>query len=300
MDKCDLLVSIETNYSEFGWFADVILPESTYLERDTPIIQQKGLKPRLTLRRKCVEPKYDTLSMFDIFTRLAKRLDLTETFPFATIEDLWKWQLEPTGFTIEDFDEKGFVELTDTPVFFDRDQLDGKFKTPSGKIEIISEKLNKVGLPSLKPFESPLAPEKDMFRLVYGKVAIHTQGHTTNNPMLSELMPTNTLWINTKKAKKMGIENGDLVEVSSADKSYSATVAAHVTDYIHPEAVFTVHGFGKEIRRQTRSFMAGLSDQKLMVGKLEDWDQAGGGVNLCEVFVHVRRSIRNTKRRAEL
>lgn len=300
MDRCELLVSIDTNYSEFGWFSDVILPESTYLERDTPIIQQKGLKPRLTMRRKCVEPKYNTLSSFEIFTQLAQRLDLKETFPFSTIEELWKWQLEPTGYALEDFDEKGFIELTDTPLLYDKDQLDSQFKTPSGKIELVSEKLDKVGLPSLKKFESPQKPDGSMFRLIYGKVAIHTQGHTINNPLLSELMPTNTLWINTKKAKKMGIISGDLVEVASNDRSYTATVAAHVTDHIHPEAVFTVHGFGKDIPRQTRSFMAGLSDQKLMVGKLDDWDQSGGGVNLCEVFVHVRKSIRNAKRRAEL
>lgn len=300
MDKCDLLVSIDTNYSEFGWYSDIILPESTYLERDTPIVQQKGLKPRLALRRKALEPKYDTKANWEIFCELASRLGLEETFPFKTIEDIWQWQLEPTGYTMADFDEKGFVEMIDTPVFFDRDNLDGQFKTPSGKIEIVSEKLTKAGMPSLKEYESPEAPEKGMFRLIYGKIAVHTQGHTINNPLLSELMPTNTVWIHTKQAKKLGIESGDLLEVASADKSYSATVAAHVTDHVHPEAVFTVHGFGKDIPRQTRSFRAGLSDQKLMVGKLDDWDQAGGGVNLCEVFVHVKKSIRNTKRRIAL
>ena len=113
-------------------------------------------------------------------------------------------------------------------------------------------------------------------------------------------MPTNTAWLNTKRAKKLGVASGDLVELSSADGSYRATVQAHVTDHVHPEVVFTVHGFGKDIPRQTRSFMAVVSDQKLMVGKLDDWDQAGGGVNLCEVFVHVAKSIRNNKRRVEL
>ena len=300
MAKCDLLVSIDVNYSEFGWFSDVILPESTYLERDTPIIQQKGLKPRLTLRRKAIEPINGTRSSCEIFTQLAGRLGLEETFPFKTIEELWAWQLEPTGYTMADFDEKGFIELSDTPVFFDRDQLDGQFKTPSGKIEIMSEKLDKVKLQSLKPFETPQKPEKGMFRLIYGKTAVHTQGHTTNNPLLSELMPVNKLTINTKQAKKLGISQGDLVEVASADHSYCATVEAHVSDFIHPEAVFTTHGFGKDIPRQTRSFLSGLSDQKLMVGKLDDWDQAGGGVNLCEVFVHVKKSIRNRTRRVEL
>lgn len=300
MDKCDLLVSIDTNYSEFGWFSDVILPECTYLERDTPIVQQKGLKPRLTLRRKAVDSKFGALSGCEIFTQLAQRLGLEETFPFKTIEELWAWQLEPTGYSISDFDEKGFVELSDTPIFYDREALDDQLKTPSNKIEIISEKLSKTGLPSLKPFESPEKPEKGMFRLIYGKVAVHTQGHTINNPLLSELMPTNTAWINTKQAKKMGVKSGDLLELAAPDKSYRATVEAHVTDHVHPEAVFTVHGFGKEIPRQTRSFLAGVSDQKLMIGKLDDWDQAGGGVNLCEVFVHVKKSIRNNKRRVEL
>lgn len=301
MDKCDLLVSIDTNYSEFGWYSDIILPESTYLERDTPIVQQKGLKPRLAVRRKAVEPINDTKSSWEIFTGLAHRLGLEETFPFKTIEELWVWQLEPTGYTMADFEEKGFVELTDSPIFYDREKLDGQFKTPSGKIEILSEKLKKNNLPSLKPFEAPdKAPEKGMFRLIYGKVAVHTQGHTTNNPLLSELMPTNTLWVNTKQAKKMGIVSGDLVEISSKDKSYNATVEAHVTDHVHPEAVFTVHGFGKDIPKQTRNYLSGVSDQKLMVGKLDDWDKAGGGVNLCEAFVYVKKSIRNSKGRAEL
>ncbi len=300
MDKCDLLVSIDTNYSEFGWYSDVILPESTFLERDNFIVQQKGLKPRLTLRRKAVEPKYDTKSSWEIFTELANRLGLQETFPFKTIEELWAWQLEPTGYTMADFDAKGFIELSADQIFYDRDKLDGQFKTPSGKIEIISELLTKTGLPSLKPFVSPPLPAKGMFRLIYGKVAVHTQGHTMNNPMLSELMPTNTAWIHTKNAKKLGVQTGDLLELSSADKSYCGTVAVHVTDHVHPEAVFTVHGFGKDIPRQTRSFMAGVSDQKLMVGALDNWDQAGGCVNLCEIFVHVKKSIRNTKRRVEL
>lgn len=300
MGKCDLLVSIDTNYSQFGWFSDVILPECTYLERDTPIVVQNGLKPRLTLRRKAVEPENDTRSMCQIFIQLAARLGLQETFPFKNMDELWSWQLEETGYTMADFDEKGFIELSSEPIFYDREKLDGKFDTPSGKIEIMSKKLDEAGLPSLKPFETPQAPEKGMFRLIYGKTPVHTQGHTINNPLLSELMPVNTVTINTKKAKQLGVEEGDLVEIASADRSYCATVAAHVSDHIHPEAVFTVHGFGRDIPRQTRSFLAGVADHKLMVGKLDDWDRAGGGVNLCEVFVHVKKSIRNHARRLEL
>ncbi len=172
-DNCDLLVSIDTHYSEFGWYCDVILPESMYLERDNPVCVQKGPKPRLAVRRKAVEPVYDTRPGWEIFKELADRLDLQDYFPHSTIEDIWAWQLEPTGLTIDDFQEKGFVELTDEVIMYDRDSLDGKIKTPSGKIEIISSKLTDAGLESLKPYISPSKPPKGQFRLVFGRSAVH-------------------------------------------------------------------------------------------------------------------------------
>ncbi len=299
-EHCDLLVSIDTHYSEFGWFSDVILPESTYLERESTICLQKSLKPRLAIRKRAIEPEFDTKPGWWIFKQLADRVDIGEYFPFNTAEEMWNWQLEPTGYSVSDFDEKGFVPLTDKPIMYDPKKLDGQFKTPSGKIEIISKKLDDAGLPSLKEYESPIKPPKGMFRLVYGRSAVHSHGHTTNNPLLSELMPENSLWINKRAANKLGIAEGDLVNVSSEDESYSGPLHAHVVDYIHPEAVFMVHGFGKQIPLQTRSYHAGISDQKLMVGKLDDWDKAGGAINLCESFVLVRRSVRNPKRRVEL
>jgi thiosulfate reductase/polysulfide reductase chain A len=231
---------------------------------------------------------------------LAVRLDIGEYFPYTTIDELWAWQLEPTGLTMAAFAAKGFVELTDKPIMYDADKLASQFKTPSGKIEIVSKKLTDANLPSLLPYVSPSEPPEGMFRLIYGRTAVHAHGHTVNNPLLAELMPVNTLWLNTRQAKKMGINDGDLVDVSASDNSYSATIAANVTDHIHPEAAYTVHGFGRDIARQTRSYRAGLSDQKLMIGTLDDWDPAGGAVNLCEVYVFVKRSTRNPKRRVEL
>ncbi len=296
LDNCDLLVSIDTHYSEFGWYSDVILPESMYLERDSIIATQKGPKPRFIVRQKAVEPRFDTKPAWEIFKLLAERMNIGQYFPFNTIEELWEWQLEPTGYKIEDFQEKGFVSLTDKPVMYD--SLEGKFKTPSGKIEFISQKLEEAGIPSLKPYESPLKPCKGRFRLVFGRSPVHAHGHTINNPLLHELMPENTLWINRRVASKLGIKEGDLVDVAA--DSTKATVKAHLTEFIHPEAVYTVHGFGRQIPLQSRAYHAGMSDQKLQEGLLQMMDPAGGGLCLCEKFVTVRRSPRNPKRRVEL
>ena len=298
LDNCDLLISIDAHYSEFGWYSDVILPESIYLERDSIIATQKGPKPRFIVRRKAVEPRYNTKPCWEIFKLLADRLGVGHYFPYKTIEELWQWQLEPTGYTMEDFDEKGFVPLADEPVMFDRDNLEGKFKTPSGKIELVSSRLEDVGLPSFKPYESPLHPPKGQFRLVFGRAPVHAHSHTVNNPLLNELMPENTLWINWRAAQKLGISDGDLVDVTS--DTVKATVKAHLTDFIHPEAVYTVHGFGRQVPLQSRAYHAGMADQKLQEGLLQSMDPAGGGLCLCEKFVTVRRSPRNPKRRVEL
>lgn len=298
-DHCELLVSIDTQYSEFGWYADVILPESTYLERDNPICVQKGPQPRLAIRRKAVESRFDTRPGWQIFKQLADRMDIGKYFPFADIEELYAWQLEGTGYTIDDFAEKGFIPLCQETVLFERDRLAGQFKTPSGKIEMISGKLQEAGIESLKPYQSPARPPKGMFRLIYGRTAVHTHGHTINNPLLHEQMSTNTLWINTRIAAKLHINEGDIVDIIAAN-GVTEKIRAHITDFIHPEAVFMVHGFGREIPLQSRAYHAGISDQKLMTGKLDDWDQAGGAINLCEVFVTVRRSTSNPRREVEL
>lgn len=298
LDNCDLLVSIDVHYSEFGWYSDVILPESMYLERESILAVAKGPSPRIQIRQKAVEPKFNTKPSWEIFKLLADKMGVGQRLPYNTIEELWNFQLEPTGYKIEDFNEKGFIPLSDGPVMYDRNNLDGKFKTPSGKIEIISQKLTDAGLPSLKPYESPAKPEKGKFRLVFGRTAVNAHGHTINNPLLFELLPENSLWIHKREATKLGIEDGDWVDVIS--DGASGTLRATVTEFIHPEAVYTCHGFGRQIPAQTRAYGAGVSDSKLQTGLLMDMDVAGGGLNLCEKFVTVKRSSKNMKRRVEL
>ncbi|MEA3546928.1 MAG: molybdopterin-dependent oxidoreductase [Thermodesulfobacteriota bacterium] len=287
--NCELLVSIDVHYSEYGWFSDVILPHSTFLERDNSIVVQKGPIPRLARRKRVIDPVSDTKPSWEIFKQLAERLGAGEYFPYNSIEELWDWQLKPTGYTIEDFDEKGFVPLTDTPIPPQPDNLEGKFKTPSGKMEIISGLLTEAGLESLKAYESPEKPPEGKFRLIYGRCGLHTHSHTQNNPLLNEMMPCNYLSINTAKAEGMGIKDGDFVDVIGGD-GYTGTLPAHVTEFIDPEAVFMIHGFGRQIPKQTRTYNKGVSDQRLMSGLLDKMDKAGGGLNLCESFVSVRRS----------
>jgi thiosulfate reductase/polysulfide reductase chain A len=282
LDELDLLVAIEVNYSQTAWYADVILPESMYLERSDLIQVVTGLKPTLYMRRQAVTPRYDTLPGWLIIKKLAQRLGLGEYFPYETIEDIWNFQLKDLGIKIEDFEATGFVALADKPLYWDR--KDGiKFKTPSGKIELVSSLMENAGFPSFVPYSPMPGPPEGRFRLTVGRCAAHTHISTQNNLYLSELVRENELWINTKPAGRLGIKNGAYVEVSSPQGV--GKIKAKVTDCIHPETVFMLHGFGKTVPAQTRTYQKGASDSLLQENVT---DPIGGSPGLHETMVEVR------------
>ena len=283
-EKLDFLVSVSFTWSDTAWYSDVVLPLSPYLERESIIAGKNGLKPYFFVRQRAVPPRFDTRADWEILCGLAKRLGVKE-LAFDSIEAIWDYQLKDTGVRADDFNTTGFVSLTDAAKYRKPDEL--KIPTPSGKIEIISEKLENQGLASLKPYEPPKRPPEGQFRLTFGRCALHTQGHTVNNPMLFEQMPENVLWINDKAAAALKIADGERVTVSR--NGYSETIAAKVTSFLHPEAVFVVHGFGHRLPVESRAFGKGLADNRFMQGGLDVWDPAGGGIAMQEHFVTVSK-----------
>lgn len=282
LEKLDLVVTIDINFSDIAWYSDVILPESIYLERTDCLQQANGLKPQLFLRRQAVTPRYNTMPGAVILKKLAERLGVGNYFPFSNSEELVQWQLEGTGFSLEDFDKKGFVAYTDKQIFWDR--KDGiKLKTPSGKIELVSSLLQKAGFESFPAYEPIAKPSQGEFRLTVGRCAAHTHISTQNNLYLNELVPENSLWINNRAAEGLGIKDGSLVSVSS--NNGSGMIKSYVTDLIHPEAVFMLHGFGHRAEMGARAFNKGLSDALIMKNIS---DKTGGSPALHDTFVKVK------------
>jgi len=280
-EKLELIVTVDVNFSDIAWYSDVILPEPIYLERLNSVQQSNGLKPQLFLRQKAVSPRYDTKEYAIIIKELAERMGISQYFPYNTMEDLVKWQLEGTGFTIEDFSKKGFVAYTDQQIFWDR--RDGlKLKTPSKKIEFKSSLLEENGFPSFLKYEPVKRPEGNEFRLIVGRCVVHTHISTQNNPYLNERCPTNVLWINTERAKELKISDGQMVRITSPQGS--GVLKAFVTDLIHPEAVFILHGFGHISKGLKRVYGKGVADSFLQANVT---DMVGGSPAFHETFVKV-------------
>jgi thiosulfate reductase/polysulfide reductase chain A len=285
LNRLELLVAIDVNYSEFAWQSDVILPEATYLERADMLTDQSGPIPSLRMRDQAVDPRFDSRPAWWIVRELARRLEVGQYFPWERIEDLWHHQLKETGIRVEQLRERGVLPLADKSILWDR-EMGLRFKTPSGKIEFVSEIWKKAGHPALADFWPPPDLERDEFRLLFGRVAVHSQGYTANNPLLQELFSENPVWIHTSRARELGIADGDLVEVST--QGYLARSRVLVTPWIHPDALFMVHGFGRGIPLEKRAFRRGIADQRLQKGMLSVYDPAGGGNALCECTVRVR------------
>ncbi len=278
-DQLELIVTSDINFSDTAWYSDVILPEPIYLERTDAVQQVNGVKPQMYLARQAVSQHCDGQEFPIVLKHLAERLEVGEYFPYKTMEDLVKWQLEGTGFTMEDFNEKGFVSYTDKAIVWDREE-EIKFKTPSGRIEFVSSMLENAGFESFPAYKHMPSPPEGQFRLTVGRCALHTHVATQNNPYLNELMSENVLWINTERAAAKGIKTGDSVEVIS--KKGSGRIKAYVTDLIHPEAVFMLHGFGHESRMAGRSYNRGLADGLLQENVT---DRVGGSPALHHSFV---------------
>lgn len=73
-EKMDLVVVIDTMPSDTALLADVILPECSYLEREDPLKSFAGIEPVIGLRRKVIEPMYDSKPVIEIMRGLSKKL----------------------------------------------------------------------------------------------------------------------------------------------------------------------------------------------------------------------------------
>jgi thiosulfate reductase/polysulfide reductase chain A len=280
LGKLDFIVTVSIIPNDTEWYADVILPESSYLERYDPLLV---LGNKAFLRQPVIEPIGDTHSALWIYKHLGERLGLADYFQYTDEVDYINQQLAPLGVTVNDIQLKGYYEA---PTEENADgAVEYKFNTPSGKIEIASETLRKAGQPAVPTWQEPLAPATDRFYLLTGKVGQHTQFATQNNQWLQQVYPENSLWIHPKAAATRAIANGDMVTVTS--DVGSVQIVATVTEGIRPDCVYMTQGFGKISMGLRVAYNVGASDSDL---HMTFTDPVSGGQALTQTFVTVAKA----------
>jgi len=74
LKRMDLVVAIDTMPSDTVMYADVVLPECTYLERTDPVKSFGGAEPAIAQRNKVIEPMFETKPVIEIMRGLTEKI----------------------------------------------------------------------------------------------------------------------------------------------------------------------------------------------------------------------------------
>lgn len=292
MEQMDFICAIDIQPSQTAWMADVILPETTYLERLDPVSAHGGTRPFIALRQPVVAPQHEARPLLDIIKGLAAALDkrrefdppLSEAFAF-TMEDYIDAQLKTLPVDRPTLMKTGIWLAPEKPQAFGRYRSgEIPFKTPSGKIELVAERFRRNGYPELPDYEAP-REQPGRQRLVTGRHAWFTHSFNQNNPWLNELYPENEVWIHPEVARAKGIENGEYVKVRSSRDEIR--IKALVTPRIRRDTVFICHGFGNASGGQSTVNGRGGADQVLMESAA---DEISDNQAMHETFVEILKA----------
>jgi thiosulfate reductase/polysulfide reductase chain A len=287
----ELVAVVETMPSEMTGYADVILPECTYLERYDDLRNSGERHPSLALRMPAFEPQYDSKPGWWIAKQLGKRLGLEEYFPWNDYAEKLDWQLKQVGSSLEEMQKIGVKNFPRTRPMYFREGQRVAFRTPSRKIELYSQQLADKGFDPMPVYTPPEPVPKGFYRLNYGRMPAHTFGKTVNNPLLFQLAPENQVWVNPLVANEWSLKNGDYVRLGGTNGVVSNEVRVRVTERIGPDSVFMAHGFGHKSRRLRLAAGVGADDSELMDNIKVDPIMGGTGLRASYVtFVKERSS----------
>ncbi len=280
IQSLDLMVVVDTMPMEITGYADVVLPECTYLERYDSIRSLQGREGSIALRMPAVEPKYNSMPAWWMAKEIGQRLGLSDYFPFKSHEEELDWEFKQLGTSLEEMQRIGvkiFKRENEDLYFYDGEEIE--FSTNTGKIELYSTAFADAGFDPIPKYTAHEEPAEGFYRLIYGRAPMHTFSRTANNPNLTDLMDENTCWINPKVAKEWGISNDQYIWLENQDGIVSEfPIKARITERIRWDSIYMVHGFGHSDKKLSRSYGKGANDSELITKVHVDPIMGGTGM----------------------
>jgi len=258
IDSLDLLVVVDTVPSEIAGYADVVLPESVFLERHDELQIGWGRRGWVSLRQPVVAPPHEQKPGWWIAKQLANKLGMPEVMPFNDIEEYLKARIEKSGWDWAKLKSEGVI-LGDRKPTTVEEGVQIAFETPSGKVEFWSQQLKDKGFDPVPKYTKHEEAPAGYFRLITGRAPVHTFSRTQTNTLLGDLMRDNEVWVNTATAAQIGLKNGAYVQLKNQDGIVSNKVRVKATQRIRPDTVYMVYGFGHTNPALKSAYMRGAS-----------------------------------------
>jgi anaerobic selenocysteine-containing dehydrogenase len=238
--RSDLVVSYDLFMNDTARrFADVVLPGTSWLED----LGCKSTNTHLYLMPKVLEPPGETRNVVWILEELARRLDVSDFYPWAgeegPIDALLDHPSTDHATVAALRAEGGIRALRISHVAYG----DHVFDTPSGKVELYSERARALGLPPLPIHQDP---PRSTYPLAFRQGRTLTQFHSFYDhgralPTLAAADPEPRLWIAPADATVRGVTDGAWVRIHNERGEFRARV--HVTPKIPSGTVWMRDGW---------------------------------------------------------
>lgn len=279
IQNLDLLVVVDVVGSEIAGWADVILPEATYLERYDDLNVGNFRDPFIALRQPVMPSPGDQKPNWWIARELALKLGLGAYYPWENMEEYLDYRLKGAGHSLAELSRTGVINGAREPLYFE-EGVPPDFYTPTGKIEFYSNQLADAGFDPVPRYTRPEMPPPGYFRLLYGRSPVHSFSRTQTNPLLKDQMEENELWLNADVARRYGVASGDRVRLRNQDGTVSNTIKVKATQMIRPDCVYMVHGFGHTSKLLPSALGKGASDAQLVTRYKTDPLMGATGMNV--------------------
>ena len=173
IEALDFMVVIDTMPMDVTGYADVVLPECTYLESYDGIRSATNRHPSIAIRIPAVPPKYDSKPVWWMAKQIGERIGLGAHFNYDDFKEVIEWQLKEMGTSLEEMKKIGVKKFPrKSGSIFIEEGEHHEFGTQSGKIEFYSAELEELGFDPMPVYTSHDHPEQGFYRLNYGRSQI--------------------------------------------------------------------------------------------------------------------------------
>ncbi|KHT62855.1 dimethyl sulfoxide reductase [Photobacterium gaetbulicola] len=239
---CEMIVVIDNHMTSSAKYADILLPDLTTSEQADFCMDTKAANmPYFIYADKAIEPQFEARGIYEMCTEIAKRLGIEKEFTEGRDQQGWLEHLykltrenDPSLPDFETVRKQGIVKRRDPNGHFVaykafRDNPEqNPLSTPSGKVEIYSERLANLAkeweLPEgdvIHPLPVHVStaegwddPNRSKYPLQLTGFHYKARCHSTygNVDIIKEAAPQE-MWMNPVDAEQRGVKNGDLIRI---------------------------------------------------------------------------------------
>ncbi|MBY9015399.1 MAG: molybdopterin-dependent oxidoreductase [Candidatus Lokiarchaeota archaeon] len=258
LKKLDYMVSAELWLTPTARYADIVLPVTSAAEKND-FTRPWPSGPYFTAMNQAIEPIGECKSDLRIAEELADKLGLEEFVKYPDEKKALRFLIKLREDTrknirnINEFREKGIhrIEIEEPYVAFKEqiDDIENKpFKTPSGKIEIFSQRIADLNDPENPPIPKYMERWEGRYDPLSEKYPLQLLSPHPKNRVHSELylvewlreVDPHVAWINPVDAEYRGIRDGD--EILVYNDRGKLTIKAWLTERIIPGAISIFEG----------------------------------------------------------